>query len=413
MGSIKLMPIVHPASMQAVWGNRYLIKHDLTMRLKASWETPDYAFEVRPTFPQVMARLEELTNRATFRHQEGTTLWLASDHETTINKFIACTGIAWDRTHAMCIPFVCEENKEGYWEEAEELAIILALRKLFTHPGVTLIGQSYLYDAQYSALYWQIVKAPDLDSRIMQHLLWPGMPQDLNFISALYCRYHKYWKDDLKDLYTKEGQTTGWIYNCRDCVATYECAEILHSLIESKGMLPHLEEEMEHVDMLLEMMIRGVKIDRVRRKEVAKELGAAITAYGDRIEPMLPHDLYARKPKASPWYRSPKQLMEVFYEVFLIKTIRDHKTKQPTTNDAALHKIKNDEPLLSPVITAIQEYRSVKKFSEFTEARLDSDWRMRCEYSPTTDAFRLRSKKNVFGNGANLQNLSKGHEEDE
>ena len=59
----------------------------------------------------------------------------------------------------------------------------------------------------------------------------------------------------------------------------------------------------------------------------------------------------------------------------------------------------------------LDEYRSIEQYRSLYIAAepSPSDGRMRTQYMlPGTDTFRLASKKDAFGYGMNLQNITKG-----
>jgi len=104
---------------------------------------------------------------------------------------------------------------------------------------------------------------------------------------------------------------------------------------------------------------------------------------------------------------SPKQIMELLYDEMHLPTV--YKKGKPTSDEDALlrlHKRYPDEPVLTLIIT----YRKDSKLiSTFLEAETDEDGRMRTSYNPSgTKNFRISSSKNLWGSGANLQNIPIG-----
>ena len=71
---------------------------------------------------------------------------------------------------------------------------------------------------------------------LTHHLLWPGTDKDLATLSSLYCSYHTFWKHESKEADEREDDLGRWGYNCRDCVATLEIAEVLAALVISEGL---------------------------------------------------------------------------------------------------------------------------------------------------------------------------------
>ena len=191
------------------------------------WSEPEHNFLVRPSFTETMSTLQMLYNRC-----EGEeNFHIAVDLETR-HRQIACVGLAWSNVDAICIPLMCVENPKGYWSYEEEVSITLLLRKILTHKNAYIIGQNYAYDRQYIARQWGIMSTLSFDTMVAQHVLWPGAPKGLDFLSSLYSRHHVYWKDESKE-WGKEDEDTLWVYNCKDCVATFEVAQELQKALQN------------------------------------------------------------------------------------------------------------------------------------------------------------------------------------
>jgi uracil-DNA glycosylase family 4 len=130
----KLIPTYSPDVIQRKWDWRFIAVQDFR-RAATEAESPyltlpDYNFIIRPSFQEVMSYLGRILWDA-----NGTEVLLAGDIETR-RGHIACMGIGCSDTDAICIPFICVENPEGYWSEEEEIAIVWKLRELFTHPKI-------------------------------------------------------------------------------------------------------------------------------------------------------------------------------------------------------------------------------------------------------------------------------------
>lgn len=409
---IPLLPIVHPAAAMRQWSLTYTIKHDLGARIpllgKGHWDAPKRNFIVRPSFEQTVRWLAQLL---AFLDKWETQL--AVDLETRA-AHIACCGLSYNINEALCIPFMCVENDQGYWNLDEESAIINLLRRIFSHQNVRLVGQNFLYDAQYFALYWLIQVRCDFDTMIAQHACWPGTPKGLDYISSLYCHYHRYWKDEGKEWDAKVPEEQLWEYNCKDCVTTLESANELRKVITAQEVEVPFQDMMRQFNMALRMMMRGVKINLKTRADTSMDLMERIDEYECAFEALIPPDVWPRKKNTKPWYRSPKQLGEIFYDMLGMKEIKHPKTHVRTTNDAALETLKDRDPLLYPLFEMIQEYRSMGIFqNNFCNAKLSPDKRMRCSFGvASTETYRWNSGEDAFGTGTNLQNVPKGNEEE-
>lgn len=389
-----LIPTYHPAMILREWAYRAVAVHDFrraaTAAVRGRWPDKVEFFIVRPTFSQAKTTLEYLLNEAS----KGP-LKLASDLETR-GGYIACHGIAWSNVHAICLPFMCVERVTGYWTLDEELHLWDLQKRLLTHPNVSVVGQNYLYDAQYFARRWGYVPRCNSDTMFAQNVVFPGLPKGLDYLSSMYRQYHIYWKDEGKHWDPKLPEEQLWIYNCRDAVATFEIDTNLNSIID-QGNLRHIYEfQMRLWHGLLEMMLRGVNIDKRIRGDFAGKLLEMITERQQEINFILGHDFNVR---------SPKQMSELFYGQLKLPIVKHRQTHKPTCNEEALEKFVAREPLLKPLIQRIVELRSAGVFlGNFIQAPLDPDDCIRTSYS-LAETYRLTSSESAFGTGTNLQNI--------
>lgn len=396
-----IVPTYHPAYVMRDWSVREACILDLKRGKK--WEggevsPPSYTFVTRPSFSQAMEWISDAQKRV----EQGRTK-LAVDVETRQGQ-IACVGVGLSRTEAWCIPFLCVERRQGYWLPDEEYAITLALKRLLTHPNALCIGQNFIYDTQYFIRQWGYAPNFHRDTMLGHHSCFSTLPKGLDFLASMYCEWHVYWKDESKDWDPKVGEDQLWVYNCKDDVVTYEVDEEIQEAVDALGLRQAHNFQQEMFWPVLQTMVRGVRVDQARRSTLAKELSQAVDTRNKWLESILGFPVNIK---------SPKQMKDLFYEVLAQKKIFNRATGEVTTNDAALEKIGLREPILRPLVSAIQELRSLGVFlGTFVEAQLDSDSRMRCSYNLAgTGTYRLSSGENAFGSGTNLQNIPSGDED--
>lgn len=401
---VKCLPTFHPSNILRAWENRAVAVHDLRRANRESLfpelRYPNWNFQIRPSFKETLDTLDYLYARA----RRGITP-LAVDLETR-RGFQACCGLAWSSLDAICIPYLCVEKEYGYWEAEEEHAIRWRLRQLLRHPNVSCTGQNFAYDAQYFAKEDGYVPNLGFDTMVAQSVLFAGTPKDLNYLSALYCAFHQYWKDEGKEWKTGMEEERLWIYNCRDCVSTFEIREAQCSALEQQRLWNVFAFRMQLWRPVLDMMLRGVRIDEAARNDLALKIIPEIEKREQWMTGVLGHPLNVR---------SPKQMHLLFYQDFAEKVIINRKTKRPTLDDEALAEISERSAILKPLITRIQELRSLGVFySNFILAPLDTDRRMRCYFNIAgPETYRFSSSENAFGSGTNLQNIPKGDEDNE
>lgn len=397
-----LMPTYHPALILREWSYRAIAVHDLK-RARAclangGWPKRDVRFQVRPAFSDVMDVLGTLLRRA-----DSGPVELASDLETRAG-YIACHGIAWSDREAISIPFMCVERPTGYWTEDEELAIWERQRSLMTHPNVSVIGQNYLYDAQYFARRWGYVPNCQHDTMFMQHVAYAGLPKGLDFMSSMYRTYHRYWKDEGKNWNKNQPEEQLWAYNCEDAIATFEIRQALEKVLKSIPNQWNLYRfQMELWRPCLDMMLLGVRIDENRRIRVASELLTAVESKKQEVDFILGQEFNVN---------SPKQMSALFYEQLKCKVVYNRQTRRPTCDEDALRLFGEREPLLRCLTERIADIRSLGTLlSNIIEAERDADGRMRGGFSPTKETYRWSCSKNAFGGGTNMQNWTKGDED--
>jgi DNA polymerase I-like protein with 3'-5' exonuclease and polymerase domains/uracil-DNA glycosylase len=405
---VKVIPTIHPASVLREWKQRSIVVHDLRRAARfrdgSPYPKPKWNFILRPSYEQVITTLDQLQVRC--YHSEP--LRISFDLETR-SGYIACAGLAWSLTDAICIPFMCVENPKGYWSIEEEAQIVWRLQGLLTHPRVEVIGQNLLHDAQYTWKHWHFVPKVAQDTMIAQHAVFSDLPKGLGFLASMYCDYYVYWKDEGKNWDAKLGENQLWHYNCEDCVYTLEVAGALTQATRKLGLEKVSAHQQGMFEPVLAAMQRGVRIDTKRRGELILEVQEAIAQREEFIKDVIGSPLN---------YDSPKQMHAFFYSDLHLPVQMTRAKKgvpgRPTLDDDALQKLAKIEPLVKPLINAIADCRTLGKFlSNFLCRPLSEDGRMRCSFNiggsesgkSAPKTYRLSSSEDAFGSGTNLQTI--------
>lgn len=353
----------------------------------------DYSFTIKPTYEQVVGALIQLTQRA-----DAGPIILSGDLETRLGH-IACFGIAWSATHAICIPFLhVEQENPFYWSEEEEAQIIEMLQGLFLHPNISWVGQNYLYDCQYFHRHWGFLPKKVFDTMIGHHAIYSNMRKGLDFLSSLYAHDHVYWKDEIKEWDPAFGESQYWTYNCKDACITWEISFEIQEAQKDAANPNHCTFQQAQFFPVLRMMLRGVRIDHALKKTLSADLTKLAFDRQEQLDYVAGHPL---NPK------SPKQLSQFFYTDLGIPGVKNLSTDSLTTNSPALALIAEREPALKPLCQLIAELRSLGVFkSTFVDAKLDTDSRMRCSFGiAATETNRYNSRENAFGTGMNMMNI--------
>jgi uracil-DNA glycosylase len=403
----KVIPTLHPAYTLRDWSSRAVVVNDLRraarFRAPIPYPKPNWRFIIRPTFPKVLEVLSRILSLL-----QADPLRISFDLETR-SGHIACAGLSWTLEDAICIPFMCVESSTGYWNADHEAEIILLLHQILTHPNAQVVGQNILYDSQYTWRHWCFVPRVFQDCMISQHAIFSDLPKSLAFQASMYAKYYLYWKDEGKNWDPKLGEEQLWYYNCEDCVYTDECGLVELDLVRKLSLESVHAFQQKLFWPVLQTMQRGVRINTLKRDMLITEVSAEVARRHQFILELLGHPLNPA---------SPKQMHTLFYQDLNQRPVMTRATKgvpsRATLNDDALQTISLREPLLKPLINAISDIRTMGIFlSNFLEAELDEDGRMRCAYNIGGSAsgksapktYRLSSSENAFGSGTNLQNV--------
>lgn len=354
---------------------------------------PNYDFLIAPNFIEVCYFLSSLWN--------SDPCDVSVDIETTSSHFIGCVSIATSTTRAICIPFI-DENYQPYFTVNEELEAIQWLRAIFAKH--TIIGQNFAFDAQYLARDYGIIPPKVDDTMIAHHVCYNSLPKDLAFQTSLYQDHYVYWKDEGKFIDETKDFRQWWLYNCKDCVTTFANMQVLRKQLVAFGLTAQYESQMRKWPRIVRAMVRGVRInqqEKLRQSMEVQEKIANLESELDQYSTLFPSTT------DTPWYNSPTQLAKIFYNLLQYPTFYNKKTKQPSTDDVALTKLRKKAPLIAPLIDRILELRSLRVFySTFLSAGVGTDGRMRTSYDQAgTETYRLASRKDAFGGGLNLQNI--------
>jgi DNA polymerase I-like protein with 3'-5' exonuclease and polymerase domains/uracil-DNA glycosylase len=397
----KVIPTYHPAGVLRMWHWRGNVIRDLSRAKReaedASFRLPPWKFEIRPSYDTAINRLDWLLVEAQYNP-----LPLSVDLETR-KGHIACTGLAWSNLDAICIPLIDVKKPDWhYWTLEQEQQIVLRLRNLLHHPNVRVIGQNFLYDLQYLIRFWGINPKVAFDTMLGHHICFPGTPKGLGYLSSMYCDFHQYWKDEGKDFDPyKHDEERLWNYNCRDAIATFECATEIHSVIKQLNREEQFKfQQYDLYPAVLGMMLRGVYIDRGLRGALSME----VLGHASEREAMI--NFFAQRP-INP--RSPKQLQDFVYHEMGQKVIKNRDSGNPTTDDDALDLVGKREPLLRRFCGAVNEVRTLGAAINVLRSPLDLDGYMRCSYNIAgPETFRFSSSESAYGTGTNFQNITSG-----
>lgn len=383
----KIVPTFHPAAIMRQWENRPLAVMDLKRAKEVSEDATPFPLSLPPE--RVWVKIEELHYLKIYVDDYLKYADHVSFDIETCNNQISCVGFAKDATHSFTVP-ICMFDK-SFWTEEEELKVWIQIKRLL-ESDIPKIAQNANFDMFYLMSTVDIeVKNLWMDTMIAFHALYPELPKSLATLCSIYTR-EPYYKDMIaKDIYH---------YNCLDAMITYECAMAIEKELEEFGMYDFYHRFLHHlIPILLNMQLRGVKVDTKKRALAAEDLKKTMNDNQDKLNEAVGHEINVN---------SPKQMNDFLYKELGLPIQSHRKTGRTSTNEAALKALAKIAPnTLFDVILDIRETR--KLVSTYLEADLDPDGRFRCSYLLSgTESGRLASRMSATGTGGNLQNVPKG-----
>ncbi len=404
---IPVLPLFHPAAIMRKWDWKFITVHDLRTRTACltpagRWNEPDYKFHIRPSLREAHDWLSHIEAKA----KSGTPI--AVDLETTRRRFITNIGFATSSTEAFNIPFMCHTDPAGYWTVKEETELRWRIRQFLQARWIKIVGQNYDYDRLYIAREFLCRPVVHHDTMTRHHTLFPLLPKPLEYLSSLYCEYHRYWKDDNKEGNERLDDDMNWTYNCQDAVVTWEVDQVLDEALKQMSLEPQAEFQMKLHDLVFPLHQTGVKIDLRLREELQNRTIEEMLEREYWLEKAVGKNVDSKSPK--PWHRSSQQIMALFYKVFNIPPVfSKKKPPRPTADDDALKALWDREPLVRPLVRRLAELRSLRVMkSNVLDAKLVGGRMLPNYIVPGTGTFRFASQKNGYDEGTNVQNITEG-----
>jgi DNA polymerase I-like protein with 3'-5' exonuclease and polymerase domains/uracil-DNA glycosylase len=399
----KVIPTYHPAAVLRMWAFRTPAVQDLRRAEeeshRADYAPPSTLVTTRPGAPITSLLLNKLLRLLDYTEEGMLCIQIAADIETR-GGYMACVGLAYRDPVtgvliAISIPYMCVEEQTGYFSAPAEVFIRNRVRRVLTHPKARIVWQNGMYDAQYFIREERYMPRIDYDTMLAQHAMLPGTPKDLNYLSSIYCEYHRYWKDEGKTWSWKMGEDSLWQYNAQDCISTLLIHEAQQSALHNSKPYYFLLALCKPVQA---MMTKGVRLDWPGIKQDSKwaelEMEVALARlqrrWGSPINPS-----------------SSVQLKKVFYNTLGLPSVKNRKTGKPTLDENALRALARSHPWTRLLSDLILEYRqNVTYRSTFLEQRPSPDNRFHTSFNiGGPETYRFSSSANAFYEGCNGQNL--------
>lgn len=195
-----------------------------------------------------------------------------------------------------------------------------------------------------------------------------------------------------------------WIYNGLDVCVTFEIVNTLLDQLDSVST-PIYERSLALQGPILEMALRGLRVDRERRDQVLEQYRSDIRHVGSNLTEIIREGI-----GLDINWRSHDQLKKLFYGVLGLPTVKKRNTQgimAPTVGRDALEQLSN-YLIAEPICSHLLFLRDCDKKRMFLETEIDSDGRMRSSFNIAgTNTGRLASSLSAMGTGTNLQNVDR------
>jgi DNA polymerase I-like protein with 3'-5' exonuclease and polymerase domains len=186
------------------------------------------------------------------------------------------------------------------------------------------------------------------------------------------------------------------VYNGLDNCLTYEVNEIMSPLAEG-NFIYDFERALQAP--VMEMQLRGFRIDPIAREEALKLTKQKLTATLGVLTRLCNYPINPN---------SGDQLRNLFYNQFGLKPVkRYYKGEVASPMDRKVLESFRHHLYAAPITNAVLLARDLVKIIQVLETDIDLDWRWRCSYNIAgTTTGRFSSSKSGIGTGSNFQNIT-------
>ncbi len=242
-------------------------------------------------------------------------------------------------------------------DQKEAMKLAASFREVFANPDIEKTGQNLKFDIGVLKPYGIEVNGKLFDTMLAHYLLQPDMRHNMDILAETYLDYKPV---PIEHLIGKKGKKQKSMrsvplekatpYACEDADITLQLREVFEPRLRENDLLKlfeHMEAPLVHV--LADMEDAGVRIDKQALSDYAEVLSEHI----EEAE----KEIYGW---ASTRFNigSPKQLGEILFDKLKVASgAKRTKTKQYSTSEDVLSKLKNKHPIIPKIL----EYRSLTK----------------------------------------------------
>lgn len=378
----KCVASYHPAAVLRQYNYAPILGFDLKRAKEESHyyelNLPQRTFNLHPTVDEILQSLANIPEGAlvSFDIEGGT-------------YGIPCCSVAASATSAFIIPF--RRAGTDAFSLEDEARIWQALAQVLENPLIPKVLQNSLYDRFVLAhSHGVLIRGISNDTMLKHWERYSELEKNLGLQASLYTR-EPFYKSDRHS----NSEQTFFEYCCKDSAVTFEINERLEVLLPHVGATRHYRFNMEMLNPLLYMELRGIGFSEERATAKKGNLARTIAELQGKVEAIVGHTLNVE---------SSKQMVEYLYKEREFKIVTNRKTGKPTADYSALLGLakKTNDPILMDII----KLRASRTRLSMLGATTDPDGRMRCSYNLVgTDTGRLSCSTSVAGSGFNLQTV--------
>ena len=324
-----------------------------------------------------------------------------------------------DSTHILCCGFASSKSKAyclvNHDYMGMEYSFYNATKTICENESVKKIFHNGLFDVEMLRLNGINVKNWTYDTMVGQHILEPEMEKSLAFLTSLYTDrpyYKEMGKDsDEKTWNSKIDKNSLYVYNCLDCVSTFEIYEKQILELKELKLWDLFLYEMELCEIALHIGSSGMLRDNERCNLIEGYLKEQC-----RKDQTLLNNIVGKEINV----KSPKQLKDTLYTDMKLPTRKAYSGTVTTDENAIvasmayvkehISTLRTEDKIMEwskklvtlKLILKIRGYRQL--LSNYINATFSSDGRIRSSYKVTgTETGRWACSMYVDGTGLNAQ----------
>jgi uracil-DNA glycosylase len=305
-----------------------------------------------------------------------------------------------------CVSLAARPTKSitiAWWRlnEGDHARVLRSFAQLMFRRDVPKVLQNSLYDNFVLSYGFGIpIRNVAEDVMLKGWEIYSELPKGLGVQASIWTRepYYKFERksDDSDVLYR---------YCAKDSAVTIEICHNQDNVLQGSG-LTHYRKNVEMLNPLLYMELRGIKYDKENVEQKLKKTKDEITEVGESLCEIAGTELRGAKGSLSS-----KRLASALYDKLgypkQYKKEFGRKTEKLTTDVEALLTLRRRLPT-DKFLSGVLKHRHLEGLIETLGIKCDPDDRVRCGYNVVgTETGRLTCYTSPTGAGANLQTITK------